>query len=151
MIRIHTDGSANNKTGEGGWATIIQVPSILTEITGWTEGTTSNRMEMIAMIEGLKEFETPSEIEIISDSAYIINAIKGHWYERWFKDNRRSKPRPNMDLWLEMSGLLHFHDISFTKVKGHNGDYWNERADKLAAIARKEKKSLRNVLPWDIN
>jgi ribonuclease HI len=139
---IITDGSASNITGQGGYAAIVRNGSSLTEIVGHAEGTTSNRMEMMAAIEGLRSISQPSKIEVVTDSAYLCNTMRQKWYERWLEDEPfRTKPRPNMDLWVQLIGLSQFHDVTWIKVKGHSGDYWNERADKLADKSRREKLS----------
>ena len=75
-----------------------------------------------------------------------MNSLKNKWYERWFQE-KRSVARPNIDLWWELAGLIEYHDVSFIKVKGHSGDYWNTRADKLASYARTAKIEIRSELP----
>lgn len=144
---IITDGSADNRNGAGGWAVIIRTPSSLVEIAGWEEGTTSNRMELTAAIKGLKALTTPHNVELIADSSYLLKTLKNQWYVKWRDtEPHRTKPRPNMDLWEQLHGLTQFHTVTFIKVKGHSGDYWNERADRLAKFARKDKKEIRNEL-----
>ncbi len=137
-ITIITDGSANNLDGTGGWCAIVRHPSTLVELQGWEVGTTSNRMELTAVISGLRSISTPSEITLVTDSTYVLKTMKYKWYERWIEQEPfRTKPRPNMDLWHQLIGLSQFHDVHFIKIKGHSGDYWNERADKLADQARR--------------
>lgn len=140
---VITDGSADNTRGTGGWCAIIKVGSSLTELTGWEESTTSNRMELLAAIEGLRAFKTPTKIHLVSDSTYMLKTLKNKWYERWFEENQEH--RPNLDLWRLLVGLVHFHDVEFTKVKGHSGNYWNDRADVMAKKARKEKLAIMNI------
>lgn len=152
MYTIITDGSADNKSGKGGWCALVRNAATLTELTGWEEGTTSNRMEMLAAIEGLKAITTPSDVEVVTDSAYVVNTMRNQWYWRWFDGmdrvgNPRMKPRPNLDLWYQLVGLCHFHNVTWIKVKGHSGDYWNERADRLADRARREKLSIKLEIP----
>lgn len=134
---IITDGSANNIKGDGGWCAIIKVDSKLIELSGWEESTTSNRMELLAAIEGLRYLSEPHEVTLISDSSYMLNTLKQQWYLRWFEEENR--PRPNIDLWHILVGLINFHNVTFKKVKGHSGDYWNSRADALAGNARVSK------------
>ena len=159
---IITDGSANNMTGEGGWCAIVRTNStatnvsLIVEVTGYASKTTSNRMEMMAAIGGLSELQTSQTIDLISDSAYLLNTLKNKWYIQWISDEeawnasskrKKSYPRPNMDLWKTLISLIEFHSVRFIKVKGHSGDYWNNRADKLAGIARKNKYGSRNWFP----
>lgn len=150
-ITIVTDGSADNRTKKGGWAAIVRSSSLLIELTGWDDEATSNRMELLAAINGLKSIYEPSEVTVITDSAYLLNAMKNRWYERWImEDYFDVRTRPNLDLWNQLSGLAKYHNITWEKIKGHSGDYWNERADKLADMARRQKLSVRNEVPaWD--
>lgn len=152
MYTIITDGSADNKIGQGGWAALVRNSASLFELTGWEEETTSNRMELLACIEGLRSIPTPSDVTIVTDSAYVLNTMRQKWYEKWFEGldregNERVKPRPNLDLWYQLVGLCQFHNVTWIKVKGHSGDYWNERADKLADRARREKVSMKLEVP----
>lgn len=149
-IVIITDGSADNRNGSGGWAAIIRTPDSLIELSGCESGTTSNRMELTAAIKGLREVPLPSTIDLVADSAYLLNTLHYRWYDRWAQEDRngyKSRQRPNMDLWEQLIGLTSFHTVNFYKVKGHSGDYWNTRADKLAAYARRNQISERTVLP----
>lgn len=150
IITIITDGSADNRTGSGGWAAIIRTPTSLVELTGWAEGTTSNRMELTAALEGLRSVQIPSDILVIADSSYLLNTMRRKWYVNWIEQQKvGAKPRPNMDLWYALIGLEQFHNISWVKVKGHSGDYWNERADRLADIARRERVSSKHdITDW---
>lgn len=94
---IFTDGSANNIRGTGGWCAIIRTESSLIEISGWEDSTTSNRMELLAAIKGLKQFKLPTKIVLVSDSTYMIKSLKNKWYERWFEEEEKVV-RPNLDL-----------------------------------------------------
>lgn len=149
-ITIITDGSADNRTGSGGWAAIVRTPTSLVELTGWAEGTTSNRMELMAAIEGLRAVQTPSDITVVADSSYLLNTMKRKWYVNWIEQERLgADPRPNMDLWYALIGLAQFHSVTWRKIKGHSGDYWNERADRLADIARRERIAARHdITDW---
>jgi ribonuclease HI len=138
VITIITDGSCDNKTGKGGWAAVIRNSATLVELTGWETGTTSNRMELMAAIESLRSIKTPSEVTVVTDSTYLLKTMHHKWYERWFAS---ANNRPNMDLWKQLVGLCQYHDVSWVKVKGHSGDYWNTRVDRLAELARLEKMS----------
>jgi ribonuclease HI len=143
---IITDGSADNSNGIGGWCAVVRTDNSLTELTGWATATTSNRMELMAAIEGMRSLTIPHSIELIADSSYLLKTLKNRWFEKWQLETHRSKPRPNMDLWEQLAGLIAFHDVTFVKVKGHSGDYWNTRADRLANYSRKEQIALVNRL-----
>ena len=148
-VTVITDGSADNITGTGGWAAIVRSPSELVEVVGCATGTTSNRMELTAAIEGLRSVKEPSEIDLVADSAYVLNTIKNGWYHKWLTEVR-AVPRPNLDLWMQLIGLLNYHDVRTVKVKGHSGDYWNERADRLADHARRNSHSATTTIEnWE--
>lgn len=154
---IFTDGSSSPKNKRGGWACIVMQPNLFTEIVGCEGNTTNNRMEMMAAIQGLKELKVPHKVQLVSDSAYLLNSLRNKWYDRWFADemffnNEFAKqmgryPRPNLDLWRILASLAEFHEINTVKVKGHSGDEWNDKVDKLALQARTEKLSYRRELP----
>jgi ribonuclease HI len=136
---LYTDGSSD-KDKNGGWGCCILTPSGLTELVGYAADTTNNRMELMAALEGLRATPEGSVVSIVSDSAYMINSLKKKWYEGWFAtdaDPNFPYKRPNLDLWRELVSEVEKRVVSFVKVKGHNGDKWNERADKLAMYARK--------------
>jgi ribonuclease HI len=133
---IYTDGSSGN-SGDGGWAALVATPYFGVEICGWSAKTTNNRMEMIAALEGMKLLTNPHEVHLVSDSAYLVNAIKNDWYVRWLDEV--GSARPNLDLWVQIQHQVHYHKVVPHKIKGHNGHEHNERVDKLAVAARKEK------------
>jgi len=125
---------------------------------GWAENTTNNRMEMLAAIQGLKALHEPHSVHLVSDSAYLLNALDKKWFEKWFADEAffdnafaraqgRPVPRPNMDLWRIMASLIDHHEITTVKVKGHSGDYLNSHVDKVAVAARKAERTYSRNLP----
>lgn len=140
---MYTDGSCKgNGVGQrkGGWAYSVLNES--EEEIGFDSGhesnTTNQRMEMKAVIEGLKKFNEGSEVEVLSDSAYIVNCFNEDWISGWKKRNwKTSKKEPvkNKDLWEELIALVNKHSVTFTKVAGHSGVKWNERVDILASDA----------------
>jgi len=154
---IFTDGSSSPKTLRGGWACIVMMPDRFVEIVGHAEKTTNNRMEMMAAIQGLKELKVPHKVYLVSDSAYLLNSLSKKWYNRWFADEiffdsayakqTGRYPRPNLDLWRILASLAEFHEIEAVKVKGHSGDEWNEKCDKLCVQARLESLEYRRELP----
>lgn len=140
--RIYTDGAcANNQApgGQpGGWASVfVGGPSY----SGADPKTTNNRMEMTAVIEGLKHTEEGSEVTIYSDSAYVINAFTQNWFRGWEArgwKNAKGQPVENQDLWRTMRTLVQSRKVKWVKVKGHSGDFHNEMADRLAVKAMNE-------------
>jgi len=138
---IYTDGACKGNPGPGGWAFLVlnEAEEIIHESSGGESATTTNnRMEMLAVIEGLKHFNgSPgSVIEIKSDSAYVVNCMNQGWISGWIRKgwiNSAKKPVINKDLWQEMSSLVEKHNCTFTHVKGHSTNPFNNRVDELAS------------------
>lgn len=135
--KAYTDGSYQNSIGAGGYASVIldRENNAVKVICNGYKNTTNNRMELLGVIETLKLFKEKTDIEIVSDSQYVIKSItEGHALQ-WFKNKDFSKK--NLDLWFELLDLIKFHNVSFTWVKGHNGNKWNELVDMLAVNGAK--------------
>ena len=123
MIQIHTDGSCLGNPGPGGWGAIIIYPDgDVKELSGSNQDTTNNRMELKAVIEALNFLESGSMIELFSDSLYVINTITKGW-----------KKKANIELWNELDNVIQKHtNISWNWVKGHSGDFYNEKVNDIA-------------------
>ena len=143
---IYSDGSSGQNR-HGGWSCIVATPASGVELWGYEYDTTNNRMEMVAAMKGMHFLPGPHEVSLVSDSAYMLNAIKHKWYEEWFT---RHYQRKNMDLWVEMRDLLCYHTVIPVKIKGHSGIVHNERVDKLAKEARINLDEGMNVLYGDL-
>jgi len=131
--RIFTDGSCSGNPGPGGWAWIIPEGEFA---AGFSSDTTNQRMELTAALEAILVLEGP--LEIISDSTYVVNCFRDNWWKGWLKrdwKNSQRKPVANRDLWQPLIAEYQNRDISFTWVKGHAGDQWNDYADRLAVEA----------------
>ena len=141
-ITIYTDGACTGNPGPGGYGIVIRGLEGTQEMSGGFSLTTNNRMELLAAIEGLKAIKTPSEITLYSDSKYLVDAINKEWVFRWqtnkWKRNKREKAE-NVDLWKQLLPELKKHKVRFIWVKGHAGAPSNERCNKLAVEASKEK------------
>lgn len=140
-VVIYTDGACSRNPGPGGWGTILMYKNVKKEISGYMENTTNNIMEITAVIEGLKLLKYECEVEIYSDSAYVINAFNNHWIEGWRKKNwinSSKEPVKNKELWQELYNLTKQHNVKFIKVKGHSDNEYNNRCDELARLAIKE-------------
>ena len=125
----------------GGWGTILMYKDNVKEISGYSKETTNNIMEITAVIEGLKFLKYSCEVEIYSDSAYVVNAFNNHWIEAWIKKNWVSsskEPVKNKELWQELYSLVKTHKVKFIKVKGHSDNEFNNRCDELARNAIKQ-------------
>jgi len=133
-IQIFTDGACKGNPGVGGWGVLIKYPSTVNELKGSELKTTNNRMELIAVIEGLRSINKNLDIEIITDSQYVKNGIN-QWIINWKKNGWRTaskKPVKNKELWQKLDGLVQNYNIDWKWVKGHSGNLGNERADELA-------------------
>ena len=120
-IKLYTDGACSGNPGPGGWAAIIINGDYIHKISGSDKSTTNNRMEIIAVIEGLKMISEASEVEVITDSAYVVNTMTKGW--------KRNK---NQDLWNELDILVSKRNVKFTWVKGHASNQHNNECDKMA-------------------
>ena len=139
-VVIYTDGACSGNPGPGGWGTILIYKNVKKEISGYMENTTNNIMEITAVIEGLKLLKYECEVEIYSDSAYVVNAFNNHWIEGWRKKNwinSSKEPVKNKELWQELYNLTKQHNVKFIKVKGHSDNEYNNRCDELARLAIK--------------
>lgn len=134
---MFTDGACSGNPGPGGWGTILRYGNAEKEISGGAHETTNNRMEMIAVISGLKALKEPCEVDLYTDSKYVCDSITKGWVYSWKNNNWRKadkKPALNVDLWEEMLILLEKHNVTFHWLKGHNGHPENERCDKMAVM-----------------
>lgn len=134
-VDIFTDGACSGNPGPGGYGTILRFGKQEKELSGGASETTNNRMELTAVIEGLKALKSPCDVTVYSDSKYVVDAIQQGWAEKWQKNGwKRGKGLPalNPDLWEVLLDLLKQHDVNFCWVKGHAGHPENERCDQLA-------------------
>lgn len=135
-VTIYTDGACSGNPGPGGWGAVLIYNGHNKEISGKVEETTTNnRMELLAVIEALKALKEPCQVEIHSDSAYLINAFQQKWIEKWQKNgwlNSKKEQVENIDLWKALLELAAVHQVEWIKVKGHEGNPMNERCDRLA-------------------
>ena len=143
-VKIYTDGAARgNPEGPGGYGTILEYTDTkgnlhTKEISGGYRKTTNNRMELMAAIAGLEALNRPCEVELYSDSQYLVNAFNQHWIENWIrKDWKRSgnDPVKNVSLWQRLLKAAEPHAVTYIWVKGHDGHPQNERCDALATAA----------------
>lgn len=143
-VTIYTDGSARgNPDGPGGYGTVIHYIDPrgklhVKELCGGYKRTTNNRMELMAAIAGLEALNRPCEIDLYSDSQYLVKAFNEHWLDGWIKKGwKRGKNEPvkNVDLWKRLLEAKKPHQVAFHWVKGHAGHEMNERCDFLATSA----------------
>ncbi|MEI6638770.1 MAG: ribonuclease HI [Chlorobium sp.] len=141
-VIIYTDGACSGNPGPGGWGAVMMYGPLTREISGYSPATTNNRMELSAAIEALQALKEPCQIDLYSDSSYLVNAINNGWLKRWTLNNWQTaakKSVENIDLWQKILKLLTLHTINFHKVKGHSDNQYNNRCDTLAREAIKRK------------
>lgn len=129
---IYTDGACKGNPGIGGWGSILIYGDTKKEINGYAEDTTNNRMELTAVIESLKILKRPCQITLYTDSQYVQRGML-EWIDGWIKKNWKNVKNP--ELWQELHSLSQKHTIEWKWVRGHSGDFYNERADTLANLA----------------
>lgn len=134
-IIIYTDGASRGNPGPGGFGTILMFGKHRKEISGGYKKTTNNRMELMAVIEGLKALKTNNlPVKIFSDSKYVADAVSKGWLQNWIKTDFKGGKK-NKDLWLTYYGLARNLSIQFVWVKGHANNPFNNRCDELATTA----------------
>ena len=134
-VVIYTDGACSGNPGPGGWGAILMYKDVKKEISGGSKETTNNIMELTAVIEGLKMLKFPCEVDLYSDSAYVVNAFEQKWLDNWIKKNWKTASGErvkNKELWQELYVLTQTHKVNFIKVKGHSDNKYNNRCDELA-------------------
>ena len=139
-VTIYTDGACSGNPGPGGWGAILMYNGTSKEISGAEKDTTNNIMEITAVLEALKLLKEECEVQVYSDSAYVVNAFNQGWIENWRKNNWRTAgkdPVKNQPLWEELYTLTQNHKVEFIKVKGHSDNEYNNRCDFLATSAIK--------------
>ncbi|MDH3257139.1 MAG: ribonuclease HI [Nitrospinota bacterium] len=133
-VKIYTDGACKGNPGPGGYGCIIVKGGKTHELKGGTKETTNNIMEMTAAIVALQQLKKPSEVELTTDSQYLVKGMT-EWIDGWIRKNwvnASKQPVKNKDLWQELLQLSERHKIKWIWVRGHNGHPENERADTLA-------------------
>ena len=140
-VTIYTDGACSGNPGPGGWGAILMYQDAKKEMSGGSKDTTNNIMEVTAVIEALKSLKVPCEVDLYSDSAYVVNCFKQGWIYNWIKNNwvnSSKEPVKNKELWQELYSLTKTHKVKFIKVKGHADNIYNNRCDELARNAIKK-------------
>lgn len=135
QVDIFTDGACKGNPGPGGWAALLRMGKAEKELVGGEAQTTNNRMEMTAVLEGLKALKAPCEVTIHTDSRYVIDGMT-QWIFGWQKRgwvNAAKKPVANEDLWRALIDAVRPHKVQWQWVKGHAGHPENERVDSLAS------------------
>ena len=138
-VEIYTDGACSGNPGPGGWGAILCYNGHEKELSGGERNTTNNRMELTAVISALEALKEPCEVELYSDSKYVIDALSKGWAKSWRAKNwikSDKKPALNPDLWEKLLTLTEKHELHYHWVKGHADNEYNNRCDKLAVAER---------------
>ena len=148
QIQLFTDGACSGNPGPGGYGALLKYGDYVKELSGGFRNTTNNRMELMAIIEGLSQLKEPCRVSVVTDSRYVIDAVQKGWVYRWranrWMRNKHEKAL-NVDLWKRLLALLKKHDVTFSWIRGHSGHPENERCDHLAVTAAAQPN-----LPQDI-
>ncbi len=142
QVELFTDGACSGNPGPGGWAFVLRHPASGKEIerSGGEKRTTNNRMELMAVIEGLSTLSRGSLVDLYSDSQYVLKGLE-EWLASWKKRGwltADKKPVKNEDLWRRLDELKSKHEIRFHWIRGHDGHPENERCDVLAVAAARQ-------------
>ncbi|MDA8865988.1 ribonuclease HI [Porticoccaceae bacterium] len=133
-VEIFTDGACRGNPGPGGWGALLRYGDNERSLWGGEPDTTNNRMELMAVIQGLLALQRSCEVQVTSDSTYVLKGIQ-EWMPNWKKKGWKTaakKPVKNADLWKQLDELVVLHSIDWQWVKGHSGHRENEIADQLA-------------------
>ena len=136
-VVIYTDGACRGNPGPGGWGVVLRYQGNLKTLNGFDPETTNNRMELTAVIEGLRALSRSCEIELHTDSKYVMQGVN-EWLSNWKRNGWKTaakKPVKNIDLWQQLDEEVTRHEIAWNWVKGHSGIADNEFADQLANAA----------------
>ena len=139
-VELYTDGACSGNPGAGGYGAILIYNGFEKEISGGEPSTTNNRMEIYAVIAGLKCLKEKCSVTVYSDSAYTVNAFNEGWLASWMKNGWKKSDGEavqSSELWQELYALTAAHSVKFVKVKGHADNAYNNRCDALARAAIK--------------
>ncbi|MCA9113622.1 MAG: ribonuclease HI [Planctomycetaceae bacterium] len=150
QVTLFTDGACSGNPGPGGWGCILRHPASGSEkeLSGGATDTTNNRMELQAVISGLKALTRRSRVEVVTDSRYVADG-SSKWMPGWKangwrrREGKSWKPVKNEELWRELDEQLRRHLVTFTVVRGHTGHPENERCDELAVAAARQQAEAR--------
>ena len=140
QINLYTDGAARGNPGPGGYGIVLEYPekNYRKEFAEGFKHTTNNRMELRAVIEGLKKLKTTDlQVTVYTDSRYVADAVEKKWVFGW--ERKQFKDRKNADLWKELLEQIRMHSVKFVWINGHNNHAQNERCDALAVAASKQQ------------
>ena len=142
-VNLYTDGACSGNPGAGGWGAVLDYKGHRRELSGGEAETTNNRMELTAVIEGLRALKEPCRVTVTTDSQYVANGINLGWAESWKQNGWRKKdkkPALNPELWDALLTELARHEVRIVWIRGHAGHPENERCDAIAVAEWKKIK-----------
>lgn len=142
-VTIYTDGACSGNPGPGGWGAVLQYGAHEKELSGGDPQTTNNKMELTGAIEALRQLREPCEVDLYSDSKYVIDGITKGWAKGWKARGWKKAdktPAKNPELWDALLSLVEYHTVCFHWVKGHADNPHNNRCDELAVAAYQQWK-----------
>jgi ribonuclease HI len=137
-VELYTDGACSGNPGPGGWGAILVIGGKELVLSGSTDDTTNNQMELTAVIEGLRSLTLPCRVTITADSTYVINGFAKGWLAKWKSNGWKTsarKPVKNQELWQALDHQIERHTVTWVWVRGHEGHELNERCDRMAVAA----------------
>ncbi len=140
-VTVYTDGACSGNPGPGGWGCVLVYGDARKELSGGAPDTTNNRMELTGVIAALSALKEPCEVELYSDSKYVIDALEKGWVYGWKKKGwikSDKKLALNVDLWQLLLPLVEKHTVHYHWVKGHAQNEMNNRCDELAVAESKK-------------
>jgi len=143
VVEIFADGACSGNPGPGGYGVILRYGEKSEELSGFAPHTTNNRMELTAVIEGLRRLKRACRVRVITDSTYVVKGMSD-WIKGWIRKewkNSQKKPVLNKDLWEELLELSKPHKMEWVWIAGHSGHKENERCDELARRAIRARRS----------
>lgn len=146
IVDIYTDGACSGNPGMGGYCAILLYNGVEKVVSGFEEETTNNRMELLAVIRGLECLKEKCEVNLYSDSRYVVDAFQQDWITNWQSNGWKTsnkKEVKNIDLWTRLLEFVSMHKINFIKVKGHADNEYNNRCDKIAVEEYKRQNKLK--------
>jgi len=143
-VTVYTDGACSGNPGPGGWGAILNYKGNIREMSGGEAQTTNNRMELMGVISALKALKYPCEVQLYTDSKYIVDAINKGWLKSWKSKGwkRKDGELKNIDLWQEIWELISLHTVTFNWVKGHADNPHNNRCDEMAVAQRDKHRAI---------
>ncbi|MDD2624552.1 MAG: ribonuclease HI, partial [Candidatus Riflebacteria bacterium] len=137
-IQLFSDGACSGNPGPGGWGAILRYKNSEKELSGGEKETTNNRMELLGVISALEALKEPCDVEICTDSKYVVDAFEKKWLESWKVNGWKTagkKPVKNRELWERLLKQASIHNLSWKWIRGHAGHTENERCDRIAVEA----------------